>query len=573
MEPRLHLDLTKSLTPISGEAKFGTHGDLAAPTGGFDAKRGMTFPPAQGGFMLASGGVIDDASGTLEVVFTPRRAPSGPFVQAWGQYQPLIELAPDTVTVRIYGRAFNTFADLKPQREYTLRLSWDHRVGFTLSVKCDGAPAQVVRRRLTWNAFRQTYVPFSIGGMASEPRFRQWTGNFHGWVRSVRVWSAPVDLPGPVALNARGESIPAPFPATPGVKVLALDNPPIRPDPLGLVQLPDRIDDLRKGRSVCGFDEVTAKCKNDVEVFSRLTSHVGMTWPHTWYWPWPAQEQRWIFWKRSHELLPAIRRGEAGGMCGGYAHMMEEVFWAMGFDARRVQVRGHSSFEAHLSEQDRWVICDASWHDTCHMFADGRGDLLGAGDIIRRYEATEYDADAVKDVRPMLCREENLVEAPISSGNPMYGSWPFACYDHIGVRIDKTREYGRTRSDWRNAGPSAYYFRPTDRPAFRKATLGIMGPDDFQVTDLSKLYPSRNRADVAMKWAKAGQALDVTLRAVGVTFFERFEAAVDDAAFAPSAAAFVWKLHPGVNTLSARTVNKLGAKGYAYKITLWKKAT
>jgi hypothetical protein len=565
--------LTKSLTPAAGEARFGTHGDLAAPTAQLDARRGMPFPPAQGGFMLASGGVIDDAAGTLEIIFTPGRAPSGALVQAWGQYQPLIDLTPDTLTVRIYGRSFNNFVDFRPGTEYTLRFSWDHRVGFTLSIRTKGAPAQVVRRRLEWNAFRQTYVPFSVGGMASDPRFRQWSGTFHGWVRSVKVWSAPMELPGPVAVTERGAPAPAPFAATPNVKVLAVDNPPIRPDPLGLAHLPDRIEDLRKGRRVCGFDEIVSKCKNGVEVFSRLTSHVGMTWPHTWYWPWPAKEQRWIFWKRSHELLPAIRRGEAGGMCGGYAHMMEEVFWSMGFDARRIQVRGHSSFEAHLSEQDRWVICDASWHDTCHMFADGRGTLLGAGDIIRRYEATERDADALKDVRPMLCREENLVEAPAASGNPMYGSWPYACYDHVGMRVDKTREYGRERSDYRNPGPSAYYFRPTDRPAFRKATLGLISRDDFQVTDLSVLYPSRNRAAVAMKWLKAGETLAVTARPVAVTFFDHFELSVDEGPAQTSAGAFRWTLHAGVNTLSVRTVNQLGAKGYPYRITLWKKAT
>ncbi len=97
MKPSIEFDLTQSLTP-SGPARFAVHGDLAAPEGELDPTRGLRFPLAKGGFMLASGGVITDAAGTLEVTFTPAQAnPSGALVQAWGQYAPLLSLTGEGV--------------------------------------------------------------------------------------------------------------------------------------------------------------------------------------------------------------------------------------------------------------------------------------------------------------------------------------------------------------------------------------------------------------------------------------------------------------------------------------------
>ena len=61
----LELDLTRSITPVAGKARFGRHGDMTAPKGATDPKRGLQFPLTDGGFMLPSGGTINDAVGTL----------------------------------------------------------------------------------------------------------------------------------------------------------------------------------------------------------------------------------------------------------------------------------------------------------------------------------------------------------------------------------------------------------------------------------------------------------------------------------------------------------------------------
>jgi len=568
MKPRLHLDFTKSIKPVSGKAPWGGHGDLPAPQGKLDRKRGLKFPLRAGGCMLASGGIMDDAAGSLEIGFTPEKAAAtGVLVQAWGQYAPLLELCGDTLKANVYSCPADMLVRLEAGVEYTVRFSWHHECGFTLAFTPRGGACQTLSRRHRWKAFRQQYVPFSIGGTATAPRYRKWAGSFAGWVSSVKLWRDPQDGPGPVEIGEAGGRIAPPFDPAPEVKVLELDDPPIRPDPLGLVQLPDRsLADLRRTRELCGLDEVVSKCKTELEIFTRLTWHLGTLWPHCNYWPWPGNKQRLMFWKRGHEIIPQIQAGKAGGMCGGYAHMMEEVFWSFGFDARRIQVRSHSSFEAYLNEQDRWIICDASWNDRCHLIADGHGCFLGCGDLIRRYEEQEYNPRALSDVHPLICREENLgaPAGPLEEGM----SAAIGAYRHLGVETDKTAAYGRKTSTAVNASRMAWYLRACERDYFRAKEMG-MG-QSILVDRLEDLYPGRNRAQVALRWRRRGASLTLTAKPVGVTFFDTLLMAVDGEAEKPFKGAPDWNLHPGVNTLTVRTRNRLGARGYPFRIRLWK---
>ena len=301
-----------------------------------------------------------------------------------------------------------------------------------------------------------------------------------------------------------------------------------------------------------------------------LTWHIGNLWPHGNYWPWPADETRWTFWKRGHELLPLIKAGEAGGMCGGYAHLMEEVFWSFGLDARRINVTHHSSFEAYSNEQDRWIICDASRNEKCHLLADDRGRFLGCGDIIRRFEAAEHDPKALLDVRHVICREENLVEAPAETGNALYGTRCLHAYDKIGVCIDKTHQLGR-RTAVARPSRMALYYRACEHAWFRAQPRPAGEPVHVWVKNLDDLYPSRNRVKAVLSWDKPGESLRVAVEPVGVTFFDTLLASRDDGAEEPVKAPIAWRLHPGVNGLTLRTRNKLGARGYPFKIRLWKR--
>lgn len=568
MNPQFELDLTRSVDPIIG--RKGRHGDLSRPECAPDPRRGLAFPLASGGLVFASKGALHDDAGTLEVRFTPKTArPEGALIQGWGQYEPLLHLSGERLQAMLYGHKMEICVRWKEGTEYTVRLSWDNTAGATLSLQSGRGRPQALRHRMVWKAFRQEYVPFGIGGQATEPRYRKWAGGFQGWIRSVRTWAQPMDVPGPVQLEVGGEPVRPPFRPSAKVKVLSLDDAPIRPDPLGLVQLPDRLADLRRTREAGGLDEVVAHCKTELETFAMLTWHIGMMWPHCNYWPWPKEEQRWIFWKRGHEMLPDLSAGRMGGMCGGYAHVMEEVFWSMGFDARRIQVRGHSSFEAYSNEQDRWIICDASWHTKCHLLSDGHGRFLGCGDIIRRHEALEHNPAALESIRVMNCQRENLADigpAVATTGGGLNSAY---CYDNIGVSVDKTAEYGREGSSAHGLIRMAHYLMPHDRAAFNPAGMGH-GGEARLVNNLYDLYPSRNRVKASLAWKQRDTVLEARLTPVGVTFPDGILVSIDDGPERRATGGrFTWKLHAGVNHLSARTRNRLGAMGHPWRISVW----
>jgi hypothetical protein len=227
-------------------------------------------------------------------------------------------------------------------------------------------------------------------------------------------------------------------------------------------------------------------------------------------------------------------------------------------------VHGHSAFEAHLPEQDRWVLCEASTNHLCHLVQDTAGRCLGADALIRRCERLETDPDAFADVRLRLCQNENLVDAP-----PEFAARQLALYSHVGLAMDKARDYGLTTATDRATSPYAWYLRAGERAAFRPQDMGC-GSDNLLVDRLDDLYPSRHRLHVAWHWATPGQVLAAELRAVATPAFAGFLAAVDDTPWAPCGAGFAWSLHPGVNTLALRTRNHLGALGYPYRLTVFR---
>jgi hypothetical protein len=565
LKPLIRFDFRSGLRPLEGNALPGRHGDLPPPGNGPDAREGLAFPLGSGGFVLPSKGVIDDQAGSLEIVFKPAgAAPAGALIQAWGQYPPLVELAGrQGLVINTYGSRTRLPVRWRAGRLYRLMLSWDHRQGVTAELTAPGMRAAEVRKAAAWKAFRQTYTPFSLGGLAEGHRLRRWKGAFTGWIRSLAIWQAPLTVPGIALAIVKERQSPA-VPAAPGIVVLAVDDPPIRPDPLGLVHLPHRRTDLLKTRRECGLDALLAPCRTELERFTALTSWVAALWPHGPYWPYPKNEQRWLFWKRGHELYPLLRRGEAGGMCGGYAHFMEELFWSLGIDARRVQVKAHSIFEAYLNEQDRWIVCDASFGDQSFLADDGAGRFLNAADLALRLEGAAV-RNRSRNVRFRLCRDENLVPSGPLPLHPLFAGG--IRFDHVGIGLDKDAELGLRKSR-PGKTPFAWYFKPG--AAKNQADMGSLGPDHQILTRPDALYPSRNRAVVKLTWASRGTRLRVQAEPFGVTFFEGFLLATDGEPEVKASLPFLWNLHPGVNTLTVRTRNSLGARGYPTRLTLWK---
>jgi len=554
MLPTFELDLRRSAKPVRCAGDGGFHSRVAAPEGERSARKGLRLPLKGGALAFESRDKIDDAAGALEIEFVLDEVDQPqPLLQAFGQYKPLVEIARDELRLNVYHHHLRMLVSWVPARLYRLRVSWDHTAGVALEVRRARGPVQRLVRRMTWRAFRQKYVPFSIGGMLDgRPVFTMWTGSFKGWVRRVRTWRAPLEVPAPVVrVSARGHS---PLSAHHDVRVLALHDPPVRDSRWRCDTIPPRLEDLRKTRRIARLDEVVARCSDEMQVFRRLTWHVSRMWPHFYYWPWPRDEQRHIFWKRGHEMIPLIERGEMGGMCGGFAHVMEELFWAMGFDARRTQVYGHSTFEAYSNQFNKWIVCDASFNRDAHLFVDAKGEPLGVRDFVLRHERLCEWPHAFDDVRAAICQEDG-------SARIVETTW-WSNYSHVGIGLgDPSRNQGNR--------PHIWYFLEHERPAFEGSVN--VGGESTLVEDLDEIFWSCQRAQVSLEWADPGRRLRVTTKPFQVTFPDGFERKVDEGGWERCGARFTWTLHPGVNALAVRTRNKLGAAGHPWRIQLWRR--
>jgi len=221
-------------------------------------------------------------------------------------------------------------------------------------------------------------------------------------------------------------------------------------------------------------------------------------------------------------------------MCGSYAHVMEEVFWAMGHEGRRIQVDGHSTFEAWSNQFNKWVELEADSACAGHAeFLDGRP--LNAWDSIRVHQDATRDPGAYQQIRNVPHRSQGTGASAWQSDR-LY----LAPKTHVVIPI------GDYEGGFKRAGAYGWHV-----PGHRSGENSFMYEPNGWVDDPQKLYWSCNRARVGLEWIARGQCLTVSAEAVGTAYLEATEASVDEGTFADVGTSFEWRLHPGVNTLAS----------------------
>jgi hypothetical protein len=284
-----------------------------------------------------------------------------------------------------------------------------------------------------------------------------------------------------------------------------------------------------------------------------LTEFVTDLYPHSEYWPSPKDKAHLIIWKPGHEIIEAVRAGEMGGMCGSYAHIMEEVFWAMGFEGRRIQVDDHSTFEAWSNQFDKWVELEADSACAGHAeFLDGTP--LNAWDSIRVHQEAAADPSAYRQVRNMPHRSQAIHNTAVHM-------------DHLYL-LPKTRvvvPIGDYQGSFKRRGDYGWHV-----PGMDVSGNFFMYEPNGWVENPQELYWSCNRVRVQLDWLERGRRLTIGSEAVQTAHFEAFEASVDARPFSDSGGALDWELHRGVNILSIRTKNAFGVTGYPYRIEIWR---
>lgn len=553
-EPTFVLDLRESLLPsrYSGSGEY--FPELEAPDLELDRERGLSFPLKSGGIAFASRGELDDSAGSVSIEFSVDLAAAGggTLFQAWVDYLK-VSVNSEGVTVTSYSDSLQALTGrLAPSVVHSLTVAWDHRSGLALRLEADGAVICERGLRRQWRPYRTKWCPFSVGGHLQGRRLARWENCFRGHIQSVKLWKHPIlPLPHDVKVDeATGAGI---FAGVPGIRVLSRDDPPIHESGYAHQTIPERIDDLEMTREVGQLTEVVKRCRTEFEEFVALTEFVTNLYPHSWYWPSPKDSAHLIIWKPGHEIIQGLRDGEMGGMCGSYAHVMEEVFWAMGHEGRRVQVDGHSTFEAWSNQFNKWVELEADSACAGHAeFLDGTP--LNAWDSIRVHQDATRDPAAYRQTRNVPHRSQGT-GASASRSDRLY----LAPKTHVVIPI------GDYEGGFKRGGAYGWHV-----PGHNFGDDSFMYEPNGWVDDPQALYWSCNRVRVGLKWAEAGECLSVTVEAVQAAYLQAIEVSIDDGTPADARTSFEWRLQPGVNTLCARTRNSFGVTGYPYRIEIWR---
>jgi hypothetical protein len=537
--------------------------DLPAPSRGAATPRGLRLPTAHGGGLLFwNCGKLNDAAGSLAIEFSLDAGDAGgTLLRTFGNYLTLAASPAGReceLRLRIYGHDLRILARRPAGRPLRVRASWDCARGFRLS-----AGGVTLARNAAWLPYRQKRVPIEIGGAINElrPGRTKWVEAFRGWIRVVECHARPLETPALDPAEARRIAPLAPPPPTRalavprGLSTVDYHDAPIVESPLRFDAIPDRPSNLRAcQRAHPELARLYHGARNAFDGLLAVGRHVSNLWPHTSYWPWP----RAIFEERGDRLLAGIKRGEVCGMCGGYAHVMEEALWALGVPARRTQVFGHSSFEAYDHAHDKWIcleVDNAVGHAGCWL--DARGIPYSIGELIDLLERDRVEPGAFRRSARHLPLGSQCPAGKIHGSDPE--SWARACYLYMGWF--KRRDYGA------KAPPESRWHYPR---AYRPSRLDPYSPPAGQrlVPDPRLLYWSCDRVRVRLDWRDAPRTVRLHLQPFQAQFFESFEIHVDGRRFALRRPSFAWHLHGGLNRIRVSTRNLLGAVGHPWRLAL-----
>lgn len=593
------LDLRRSAEPEVAVGGADLILDIPRPATGFDAKRGLRFPLADTTALLYwSCGKLNDRAGTVVLRFTLDTGDrGGTLLRLFGSYLSLTATpARECCELRVtfYGHDLRLLVPFTRNRPVTVALSWHHRTGVRLS-----ADRLSVARNITWHSYPLQRFPLEIGGALAEirPNNTHWQSTFNGWLVAMTCHSQPLEAPGISAAESAamlksdsrlvcrpGEPPPAagptavlvrqaarlasvsaaapehdgrPRPSLPGgYTLLELHDPPLLDSPVRFDCLPARLANYRACQRA--HPELAALYHGAPTAFEGLRAvgrYISNLWPHTSYWPWP----RAIFEERGDTLLAGIKAGEICGMCGGYAHTMEEALWALGVPARRTQVYGHSSLEAYDFTHDKWICLEtdnANGHAGCWLAPDGVPYAIGElGALLEqdRLLPGTFRQQARHLYLDSTCPSGRLNGTDVEAN---------ARHTYIYMGYFKRRDYG-VKGD-----PESFWYYP---PWYRPRRLDPYTPVELQnrVNDWRTLYWSCQRVQVTADWQRAGTGtVDLHLRPFQAQFHDGYQVTIDGQPRPQRGSRLTWRLHPGVNRIAIAARNALGAVGHPWRAVL-----
>jgi hypothetical protein len=260
--------------------------------------------------------------------------------------------------------------------------------------------------------------------------------------------------------------------------------------------------------------------------------------------------------KGALDILKAIEDGHTF-FCSQYAQVMVSAAASLGWVDRPLALRRHqgvakggssehSSTEIWSNQYAKWIMLDP----TSNMYLEKGGTPLNAYEI--RQEWFYHDG---KDLVFVIGKERKKYK---KSDLPIFLQY-FPGFGELAVSPDELDKYGFTayipNTDLMDAGfDYAKMFIVKDKLC--DGTKWHVRP----VPSNPAVNPYFPIDQAALTFHTAGGNLAVSMKTLTPNF-NRFEVQMDDGRWMPSQESFDWTIHPGLNRLAARTINRFGVKG------------
>ena len=339
---------------------------------------------------------------------------------------------------------------------------------------------------------------------------------------------------------------------TPSLAIREYDNSPIARSrfPFDYQKAPE--PKLRALREAYNLAEVTGRGRSEFDRMVRLREWVKSRWAHGA----PKAKNH-----ASLDALQMLRRAEDGEQffCHHYSVTFIQCCLALGWQARFVSTStsgpfGHSVAEVWSNEYAKWVVMDTDYN--IHYTRDGVP-----------LNALELHNAWLGSVQDVLQNVEVVEGVPrphyIHRNDVLYHLWHLLNYYFRFAVIMGNSFFGKGRKSSVLADvPAVRWY--DDRTPRRARAQGKAACDTNRADDL---YWPLNRTHISLTPLTGENGLRVFLNTL-TPCFRGFEVRLDRGNWMPSDRRFTWALHPGVNTLEARSVNSYGCSGIAGRVSL-----
>ena len=340
------------------------------------------------------------------------------------------------------------------------------------------------------------------------------------------------------------------------IYVVDSENPPIKYSSIDWEWEKWDRPEFREIRERENLDEVISGSRTQFEAQVRLLDYVTKRWRHNSPFPefpgWDALS-----------ILNRVESAGGGGYCLTFNNVLGGMCMTYGWQARIINVVGHEVVEVWNDEYGKWIFFDADFVNHYNYDAE-TAEPLSLIDMHDRY------LDYYFPGRTLDWMKDKFEWFPIREDDP-----PSVKAGSLTHHQNKSLTGFINVAFMRIVARNNWYGKPFPRPLSHGS--GTNWPWDGYVnwydertpihrnyswhTDRERdMWPDLNRVHVDMTSGFGNDRLFLRFETYTPNF-SHFEVDVDDTGWKKVGGRWTWLLQSGRNTLRARAVSKLGAKG------------